>query len=143
MRRDYYLGAARPYGPRCFQVLDIGCRQNIAQPKAIHAGALMPRAYLNERATRRSGCILPSGEGLGWGNVSFSSFLCAREKDRYFGSFYKRASFWWNRKKMNKRGCGGHAPAEWQNLQKQWQNLQNLHLQAKNSCRFRRFCLFL
>ena len=45
---------------------------------------------------------------------------------------------------MNKRGCGGHAPAEWQNLQKQWQNLQkqwqnlqNLHLQAKNYCRFR------
>ena len=54
-----------------------------------------------------------------------------------FGSFYKRASFWRNRKKMNKRGCGGHAPAEWQNLQKQWQNLQNLHLQAKNYCRFR------
>ena len=53
-----------------------------------------------------------------------------------FGSFYKRASFWRNRKKMNKRGCGGHAPAEWQNLQKQWQNLQNLHLQAKNSCKF-------
>jgi hypothetical protein len=23
-----------------------------------------------------------------------------------FGSFYKRASFWRNRKKMNKRGCG-------------------------------------
>ena len=88
--------------------------------KTSHAGALMPSAYLNERATRRSGCILPSGaldlwslatngtqERLGWGNVSFSSFLCAREKDRYFGSFYKRASFWRNRKKMNKRGCGG------------------------------------
>jgi len=43
MQRDYYLGAARPYDPRCFQVLDVGCRQNIAQPKAIHAGALMPR----------------------------------------------------------------------------------------------------
>ena len=91
MRRDFFMGQ-RPI-------------------KIIHAGALMPRAYLNERATRRSGCILPSGEGLGWGNVSFSSFLCAREKDRYFGSFYKRASFWRNRKKMNKRGCGGHAPA--------------------------------
>ena len=34
-------------------------------------------------------------------------------------------------------GAAGPAPAEWQNLQKQWQNLQNLHLQAKNYCRFR------
>ena len=58
------LGAARPYDPRCFQVLVIGCRQNIAQPKAIHAGALMPRAYLNERATRRSGWK-PRSQGLG------------------------------------------------------------------------------
>ena len=34
-------------------------------------------------------------------------------------------------------GAAGPAPAECQNLQKQCQNLQNLHLQAKNYCRFR------
>jgi len=33
-------------------------------------------------------------------------------------------------------GLRGRAPAEWQNLQKQWQNLQNLHLQAKKACKF-------
>jgi hypothetical protein len=42
----------------------------------------------------------------------------SEEMNISFGSFYKRASFWRNRKKMNKRGCGGVAPVEWQNLQK-------------------------
>jgi hypothetical protein len=31
----------------------------------------------------------------------------SEEMNISFGSFYKRASFWRNRKKMNKRGCGG------------------------------------
>ena len=34
------------------------------------------------------------------------------------------------------RGFEAPPPAEWQNLQKQWQNLQNLHLQAKKACKF-------
>lgn len=36
----YSIGAPRPYDPRCFQVLDVGCRQNVAQPKASHARAV-------------------------------------------------------------------------------------------------------
>ena len=47
-----------------------------------HPDPLMGRGYLNERAT--GGAVKPShiGEGLDGVDVSFSSFLCAREKDR-------------------------------------------------------------
>ena len=47
-----------------------------------HAGPLMVRAYLSERATGGAVASSPRRGGLGGVNVSFSSFLCAKEKDR-------------------------------------------------------------
>ncbi len=44
------------------------------------------QAYLNERATSRSGCIPPLREGLGWVMLSFSSFLLRRKKRTEWGS---------------------------------------------------------
>ena len=52
--------------------------QEVAEKK--YAGPLMVRAYLSERATCRSGCILPLRGGLGRVMLSFSSFLLRRKK---------------------------------------------------------------
>ena len=56
------------------------------QPKKIQSAPLMGRAYLNVRATR--GAVKPPhiGGGLEEVDVSFVSFLCAKEKSEEEGS---------------------------------------------------------
>jgi hypothetical protein len=77
--------------------------------------------------------------------VFFGSFSSAvRRNEQLFWLFLQKSIFLAEQKENEDWGDRGDPPpAEWQNLQKQWQNLQNLHLQAKKACKFRRFCLYL
>ena len=59
--------------PWCFSMV------YIAPKNKKHAGPLMVRAYLFNRATRRSGCIPTLREGLGW-VMSLWFFFSAPER---------------------------------------------------------------